>query len=268
MASERAGTNGPDRRARVLHAARETVLQLGYDKAGMRDIAARANLSKSAIYLDFASKEALVDELIRTESVAFATALFAAADSDATQAAARVAAEGDTTRAAALGANDGPATSDAGVADAAASAGPATGFGPLFAHTIALLQHHPFLRSLLAGDEGLLGGYVRRHRGRFLAARSTLNRALLELLRRQGRLRPGIDADAAAPLLMMLAIGYVETPLEVAGDRTGTVLQEMGRLLDTWLLADDAPAFAPGELPALLRDVLAAVAAHASEEAS
>ncbi len=229
----RAGSAGLDRRARVLDAARETVLQLGYEKAGMRDIAARANLSKSAIYLDFASKEALVDELIRTESVAFATELFAAADGDG-----------------------------------AGSAGPVTGFGPLFAHTIALLQHHPFLRSLLAGDEGLLGGYVRRHRGRFLAARSTLNRALLELLRRQGRLRPGIDADAAAPLLMMLAIGYVETPLEVAGDRTGTVLQEMGRLLDTWLLADDAPAFAPGELPALLRDVLAAVAAHASEEAS
>ena len=173
----------------------------------------------------------------------------------------------DTTRATTLGAHERPATYRPGVRDGTASAGPPTGFGPLFVHIIALLQRHPFLCSLLAGDEGLLGGYVRRHRGRFVAARSTLNRTLLELLRRQGRLHPGIDVDAAAPLLMMLAIGYVETPLEVAGDRTGTVLEEMGRLLDAWLLADRAPAFAPGELPELLREVLTTVAAHASQEA-
>ena len=227
---------GPDRRDRVLHAARETVLRLGYDKAGLRDIAARAGLSKSAVYLDFASKEALVDELIRSESVAFATELFAAADGDARR-----------------------------TAGEASGTGPPSGFGPLFAHTIAMLQRHPFLRSLLAGDEGLLGAYVRRHRGRFLAARSALNRALLELLRRHGRLRAGVDVDAATPLLTMLAIGYVETPSGVAGDRAGTVLEEMGRLLDAWLLDDGAPAFAPGELPALLRGVLAAAAEGTSE---
>lgn len=227
---------GPDRRDRVLQAARETVLRLGYDKAGLRDIAARAGLSKSAVYLDFASKEALVDELIRTESVAFATELFAAADGDARRAA-----------------HEAPGT------------GPSSGFGPLFAHTIAMLQRHPLLRSLLAGDEGLLGAYVRRHRGRFLAARSALNRAILELLRHDGRLRAGVDPEAAAPLLTMLAIGYVETPTEVAGDRTGTVLEEMGRMLDAWLLDGGAPAFAPGELPALLRGVLAVAAERPSE---
>ena len=254
-AAEGAGSAGTSRRDRVLEAARETVLRLGYDKAGLRDIAARANLSKSAVYLDYASKDALVDELIRTESVAFAKALFAAADNDAARTAAEAASATD---------RQSGATATRAIRAAAAD-GPPTGFGPLFAHTIALLQRHPFLRSLLAGDEGLLGGYVRRHRGRFLAARATLNRALLELLRRQGRLRPGVDAEAAAALLMMLAIGYVETPAEVAGDRTGTVLEEMGRLLDAWLLDDGAPAFAPGELPALLRDVLAAVAAGATE---
>lgn len=222
----KAGRAGTDRRHRILAAAGATILRLGYDKAGLRDIAAHAGLSKSAIYLDFASKEALVDELIRSESVAFATELFEAAD------------------------------------------GEAAGFGPLLAHTIALLRGHPFMRSLLAGDEGLLGAYVRRHRGRFLAARSALNHALLELLRRSGRLRPEVDLDAAAPLLMMLTIGYVETPREVAGDRTGVVLEEMGRLLDTWLLDDGTKAFAPGELPALLREVLAAAAAHDEEQRS
>ena len=226
---------GSDRRRRVLHAARETILHFGYDKAGLRDIAARAGLSKTAIYLDFASKQALVDELIRSESIAFATELFAAADGAAARAEAA----------------DGEAPDDS-----------AAGFGPLFAHTIALLQHHPFLRSLLAGDEGLLGDYVRRHRTRYLAARSALNRSLLELLRRQGRIRADVDLDAAAPLLMMLTIGYVETPTEVAGDRTGAVLEEMGRLLDAWLLGDEAPAFAPGELPAVLREVLAQAAAR------
>lgn len=233
LAPDPAGGTGTHRRHRVLQAARETILRLGYDKAGLRDIAARAGLSKSAIYLDFASKEALVDELIRAESVAFATELFAAADGDATS--------------------------------GAAAGGPPQRFGPLFAHAIALLRDHPFLRSLLAGDEGLLGGYVRRHRGRFLAARSALNRALLELLRRHGRIRPGVDLDAAAPLLMMLTIGYVETPNEAAGDRAGAVLEEMGRLLDAWLLGDDAPAFAPGELPTVLREVLAAAAAGGPE---
>lgn len=216
----------PDRRQRVLVAARTSILRLGYDKAGLRDIAAEAGLSKSAIYLDFASKEALVDELIRSESVAFATELFDAADGDA------------------------------------------AGFGPLLTHTLALLRDHPFLRSLLAGDEGLLGAYVRRHRGRFLAARTALNASFLELLRRDGRLRPGVDLDAAAPLLMMLTIGYVETPSTVAGDRAGAVLEEMGRMLDAWLLRDDATTFAPGELPGLLHEVLATTADREPERPS
>ncbi len=100
-----------DRRDRIIEAARDEVAQLGYDKAGLRDIAARAGLSKSAIYLDFDSKEALVDALIQQESVSVASWLLQDLE-----------------------------TKKAGLR-----------FGMMFARTSALLEEHPFLKALRQG---------------------------------------------------------------------------------------------------------------------
>ncbi len=209
------------RKARILDAARALFLKTGFDKGGLREIAAAAGLTKSAIYLDFASKDLLLDELIRHDSLRFAEELFAAVEEDTA-----------------------PAS-----------------FGSMFSHTINLLSHAPFVKALLVGDTTLLGSYVARNRARFVSGRSALNRALLEAMQRRGRLYEGISLQAAEAMLMMLTIGYVEAPAEVHDDGED-MLQEMGRMLDRWLLNDagGAAPFATGELTALLHEVMGRLA--------
>lgn len=49
---------------RLLKAAREEFLEKGYEKASLRDIAARAASSKGAIYVRYSDKEALLDAVV------------------------------------------------------------------------------------------------------------------------------------------------------------------------------------------------------------
>lgn len=54
----------PDRRARVLEAARETFAERGFAGARMEDVAARVGISRSALYAQFDGKEALFRALV------------------------------------------------------------------------------------------------------------------------------------------------------------------------------------------------------------
>jgi AcrR family transcriptional regulator len=55
----------PHRREDILHAAREVFLECGYSDARLSDIAKRAGVVVSTLYLYFASKEEMVEELAR-----------------------------------------------------------------------------------------------------------------------------------------------------------------------------------------------------------
>lgn len=54
----------PHRRERVLDAAEALVLERGFDAMSVQAIADRVGIAKGAVYLEFASKEAVVDALI------------------------------------------------------------------------------------------------------------------------------------------------------------------------------------------------------------
>ena len=54
----------PDRANTILRHARELFLAKGYDATTMAEIARRAGISKGAVYLEFPSKEALLDALL------------------------------------------------------------------------------------------------------------------------------------------------------------------------------------------------------------
>jgi TetR/AcrR family transcriptional repressor of mexJK operon len=49
----------------ILHAATETFLEAGYERASMDEIAAKAGVSKATVYSHFRSKEALFEAIIR-----------------------------------------------------------------------------------------------------------------------------------------------------------------------------------------------------------
>lgn len=55
----------PDRRRRILDVAERLILERGFDATTVAAVAERVGIGKGAVYLEFASKEALVDELLR-----------------------------------------------------------------------------------------------------------------------------------------------------------------------------------------------------------
>ncbi len=54
----------PDRRESILSAARAEFAERGYAGARIEDVAARVGISKAAVYLQFADKQALFREMI------------------------------------------------------------------------------------------------------------------------------------------------------------------------------------------------------------
>ncbi|ACU75406.1 transcriptional regulator, TetR family [Catenulispora acidiphila DSM 44928] len=59
------GSNATDTRRRILDSATEVFAEHGYSGASMRDIAERLGITKAGLYYHFASKEELLDGLIR-----------------------------------------------------------------------------------------------------------------------------------------------------------------------------------------------------------
>jgi AcrR family transcriptional regulator len=61
--SERKEREKNERKALIMHCARDLILELGVEKVSMMDIAQRAELSKATLYLYFPGKEELFAEL-------------------------------------------------------------------------------------------------------------------------------------------------------------------------------------------------------------
>lgn len=55
----------PDRRGRILDAARELILEQGWPATTVAELAARAGIGKGAVYLEFADKPAIFDAVLR-----------------------------------------------------------------------------------------------------------------------------------------------------------------------------------------------------------
>jgi len=61
--------NGAETRERILEVACELFTDLGYDKASLRDIAARLDITKAALYYYFARKDDILVVTPETESM-------------------------------------------------------------------------------------------------------------------------------------------------------------------------------------------------------
>ncbi len=70
-----------DRREEILSAARRCFVELGYDKATLRGIAAEAGVSTGAIYTYFRTKAELLSEICREQAAVQGETLRAALDS-------------------------------------------------------------------------------------------------------------------------------------------------------------------------------------------
>jgi TetR/AcrR family acrAB operon transcriptional repressor len=64
-------TGKEDREQRILDAAEALIIQYGYDKTTMSDIAAEAGVSRGIVYLHFDSKDSLFEALIRRQMLQY-----------------------------------------------------------------------------------------------------------------------------------------------------------------------------------------------------
>jgi len=159
----------PDRANTILRHARELILQKGYDNATMAEIARRAGVAKGAVYLEFPSKEALLDALLARSVRSLAASVRA-----------RV--------------------------EAAAAPVP---LSALYRYAVQALLADELMLAFYLSDADVLGSYTRaKGAARYGPRMDWLAEYLVEL-RRAGLIRAEVDPEAAATTLGVFAIGLI-----------------------------------------------------------
>lgn len=119
-----AKSTNPDRERRILDAASRLIVQYGYDKTTVSDIAEAAGISKGAVYLHFDSKETLFDSLVKREFWRYAESYIKRLDADP---------QGGT-------------------------------IAGIYKNTLYTMQDSPLMQALFRQDRRVLGAYARRNK--------------------------------------------------------------------------------------------------------
>lgn len=113
----------PEREQRILNAAAQLIVQYGFDKTTVSEIAEGAGISKGAVYLHFESKDTLFDALIKRELWLYSDAYLKRLDADP---------------------------------DGGTMAG-------IYKNTLYTMQDSPLMQALFRQDRHVLGAYARRN---------------------------------------------------------------------------------------------------------
>ncbi|MFC7876490.1 TetR/AcrR family transcriptional regulator [Isoptericola sp. NPDC057391] len=164
----------PDRRARILDAARDLILENGWPRTTVADVAARAGIGKGAVYLELPDKAAILDAVLRRST------------RDLTAEVRRRVVE-------ATGPLDLPAVYRFG--------------------TEALLGD-PLMRALYAGDVSLLGDHVRQvaDGGDRYAERFGWLADYVARLQDAGVVDPAMPTETVVRVLGVFSVGLVHAP--------------------------------------------------------
>ncbi|SKC53454.1 TetR/AcrR family transcriptional regulator [Krasilnikoviella flava] len=164
----------PDRRARILDAARSLILERGWPRTTVADVAARAGIGKGAVYLELPDKAAILDAVLRRST------------RDLTAAVHRRVVEA------------------AGLVDLPA----------VYRFGMDALLADPLMRALTVGDETLLGDHVRdvaAGEGRY-AARLAWLAEYVARLQDAGVVDPSVPTEAVVRVLGVFSVGLVHAP--------------------------------------------------------
>lgn len=156
-----------ERANRILDVATRLIVRYGYDKTTMDDIAAEANVSKSATYLYWKSKDELFRALITRETLQFFDEWLERVQAD-------------------------PAGG--------------TLFN-IYRQGFLTLLAHPLMRAFYTRDSYVLGNYVRRRGPMVYVRPYLLNRAFVRQLQAAGLIRTDMRDDVINHVLMLISIG-------------------------------------------------------------
>jgi AcrR family transcriptional regulator len=115
-------TRSSARRQALLDAAATLFARFGFDKTSIDDIARQARVSKGAVYLEFRSKDALFEALLRRELERYTAEWLARFRRDPGE----------------------------------------WSFARMFQHSQAAIHANPFMRALYTRDQRILGGFLRK----------------------------------------------------------------------------------------------------------
>jgi len=162
-----------EREQKILDAAVNLFLHYGYDKTTVSDIAREAGVSKGAIYLHFASKDALLEALITRETMTYAEKWLALIDADPRGGA----------------------------------------IGGMYKNSLYALSSSDFMAAMFRQDGRILGNYLRKPGNLFIEMRDAQEESsrlvFVKMMQEAGVMRSDIDARVVAHIMDMLAFGLV-----------------------------------------------------------
>jgi TetR/AcrR family acrAB operon transcriptional repressor len=187
------------REQRILDAAANLIVQQGYDKITMSDVAEAIGISRGIVYLHFDTKEKLFEALLMREITHY-----------------------------------GQTWQDYFESDPRSGT-----IGGIFRGVLHAINSRPLMAAIVRRDKRILGSYLRKPDGLLASLESSsVGVDLIRALQEAGTVRKDIDASVAAHVLDMLSYGQLtigdfkpaETfpPYEV-------VMETMADLMDHWL---------------------------------
>ncbi|MDA3645439.1 TetR/AcrR family transcriptional regulator [Saccharopolyspora indica] len=211
----------PDRANVILDQARAIVLEKGYQHTTIAEIARRAGVGKGAVYLDFPSKEALLDALLVRSARALTQVVRDRVDGSALP----------------------------------VSLSAVYRFG-----LEALLGDELMLACYLA-DDGALGGYLREKGPQRYRPRMEWLSDYVAELSRAGLLRADLDPAAASLVMSVFAVGLANASATVGaltGEQLGRAVELMAGLVSAgWEVGGDGDPEAAHRAHSRLLDLLA-----------
>lgn len=184
----------PDRANVVLDRAREVILEKGYRHATIGEIARRAGIGKGAVYLDFPSKEALLEELLTRSARSLTRAVRARVEE---------------------------------------SGRPVT-LSSVYRFALEALLADELMLALHLADDGVLAGFLRDKGPERYRPRMDWLFDYLTDLQRAGLLRGDVDPRAASLLLSVFAVGLANASAALGAlpaDRLDQAVELMAGLI-------------------------------------
>ena len=161
---------------RIQQACIRLVIEYGYDKTTMEDIAREAGVARSTIYTKWKTKEDLFAALLREESIKFASDWLRLVEADP----------------------DGGS------------------FSGIYKNSLLAIRSNPFMQALYTQNRRVLGSFVTHEQlSQLLNERVIWTTILFEMMQSQGLLRAEIDAKTAASMVVAFRQGLLVANIDV-----------------------------------------------------
>jgi TetR/AcrR family acrAB operon transcriptional repressor len=163
-------SDNDEREQQILDAAAAVIIQLGYDKTTMSDIAEAVGVSRRTVYLYFNGKEELFEALLYREYMQYAQTWLEQIEADP---------RGGT-------------------------------IGGFYRATFHAVNRHPLIAAMLRRDTRVVGNYLRKRDNLFAQMYSEVNTpGFFQALQAAGAIRQDIDAAVIEHIVEMLSYGQL-----------------------------------------------------------